>query len=233
VLRVLARATRHTVHSILVVQHRLDGVRELLALFAPGVTVYAMSQKVADRIAGFPIHRGLLALGTRAPALDVDALLGEAVPRACIVVGCAIANHDNIGGIYRNAAAFGAAGVILDSQCCDPLYRKAIRVSVGASLIVPTARATPNEDIVARLRGHGFEVYALAPAGGRPLKEIVPGERTALILGTEGPGLPEAILHAGRRVSIPMAPGFDSLNVATAGAIALYHLTRESAAPAR
>ena len=225
VLRVLARATRHTVHSILVVQHRLDGVRELLALFAPGVTVYAMSQKVADRIAGFPIHRGLLALGTRAPALDVDALLGEAVPRACIVVGCAIANHDNIGGIYRNAAAFGAAGVILDSQCCDPLYRKAIRVSVGAALKVPFAAGEDAAELADMLGGTGFEQIALSPAGLADIRELARPDRLALYLGTEGDGLPKTLLARLKTARIDMSAGFDSLNVAAASAIALHHFS--------
>ena len=223
VLRVLARAPRHRALALLIVEHRVAALGALIARFPPEVPLYTLSQEVADAIAGFPLHRGLLALGERAPDPDVAALVDSLPARSVVILACAIANHDNIGGIYRNAAAFGVGGVILDGACCDPLYRKAIRVSVGATLLVPTARATSAGAALAVLRAHGFTPYALSPQGAHTLKALVPAPRSALVLGTEGPGLPAAILDQCETVAIPMANGFDSLNVATTSGIALHH----------
>ena len=141
-----------------------------------------------------------------------------------VVVLCGIANHDNVGGIFRNAAAFGASAVILDSDCCDPLYRKAIRVSVGAALTVPFARLERGEDALGLLAAHGFEALALTPGGDVMLTDIERPERVAVLFGTEGTGLPEAVLARTRTVRIPMAGELDSLNVATASGIVLHHL---------
>jgi tRNA G18 (ribose-2'-O)-methylase SpoU len=137
-----------------------------------------------------------------------------------------VANHDNMGGLFRNAAAFGADAVLLDATCCDPLYRKAIRVSVGAALKVPFARLPPDEDIVAVLERAGFTPLALTPGGFERLPALARPDRVALLLGAEGPGLPANIMARARRVTIPMAAGWDSLNVAAASAIALHELTR-------
>jgi tRNA G18 (ribose-2'-O)-methylase SpoU len=134
-----------------------------------------------------------------------------------------IANHDNMGGIFRNAAAFGADAVLLDADCCDPLYRKAIRVSVGGALVVSFARMRRGEDVLALLDRHGFTALALTPAGAADLKGVIPPARAAVLLGAEGPGLPANILSRASAVRIPMA-GFDSLNVATASGIVLHHL---------
>src|SRR5690606_34431106 len=121
--------------------------------------------------------------------------------------------HDNMGGVFRNAAAFGAHAVLLDDRCCDPLYRKAIRVSVGAALRVPFAVAGPAADLPALLASHRFEAVALSPSAAEPLHRLKAAGRTAFLLGAEGPGLPEAVLARCRTVSIPMAADFDSLNV--------------------
>jgi tRNA G18 (ribose-2'-O)-methylase SpoU len=177
-----------------------------------------------DAVAGFHIHRGILAVGRRAPqpaAADLLAALGE---RALVLGLFGIANHDNMGGILRNAAAFGVDAVILDTACCDPLYRKAIRVSVGAALVAPLARLAADEDPVALLGRFGFEAIALSPSASLPMSGLARAPRAALLLGAEGPGLPETILAKARAVSVPMAPGLDSLNVATASGIALHHL---------
>ena len=185
--------------------------------------MHGASQDVLDSIVGFHIHRGILAMGTRAPAPAVEALLAGLGPRARILGLFGVSNHDNVGGIFRNAAAFGADAVLLDSACCDPMYRKAIRVSVGGALTVPFARL-PEGDPIALLQRHGFECLALSPAGAEPLHGLKPPTRAALLLGAEGPGLPEAILDRTRTVSIPMAGKFDSLNVATSSGIALHQL---------
>jgi tRNA G18 (ribose-2'-O)-methylase SpoU len=135
-----------------------------------------------------------------------------------------IANHDNMGGLFRNAAAFGVKAALLAPDCCDPFYRKALRVSVGGVLRVPFATLAPEEDLVAALERQDFTPIALSPAGATALHEFKPPRRSALIMGAEGPGLPETVLARCRTVSIPMAAGFDSLNVAVTAGIALHHL---------
>jgi len=129
-----------------------------------------------------------------------------------------------MGGLFRNAAAFGADAVLLDDSCCDPLYRKAIRVSVGAALTTPFARAGNAEQLCRRLTGAGFSVVALSPQGHADLADFMPAARTAALFGAEGPGLPQTLLGQVESVRIPMARGFDSLNVATASGIVLHHL---------
>jgi len=187
------------------------------------VPVFSASQAVMDQVAGFPMHRGILAVGRRRPTPTVDALLAGGGPRATVVVLFGIANHDNMGGIFRNAAAFGANAVILDSDCCDPLYRKAVRVSVGAALTVPFARLERGQDALAHLSARGFAAVALSPGGASLLSEIDRPDRVAVLFGTEGAGLPETILARVQTVRIPMAGELDSLNVATASGIVLHH----------
>ena len=138
-----------------------------------------------------------------------------------------IANHDNMGGLFRNAAAFGAGAVLLGPGCCDPLYRKAIRVSVGAALTVPFARLGPDEDALDLLEAAGFEALALSPAGAELVSALTRPSRAAVLLGAEGSGLPPALLSGGRTLRIPMAEGWDSLNVAAASAIVLHQLRQD------
>lgn len=215
--------------SLLVAAHRLDGIADLLARLGEDVPVFAASQRVIDAIAGFPLHRGLLAIGRRLDPPDAERLLAALSPRADIVVLNGIANHDNMGGIFRNAAAFGAGAILLDPTCCDPLYRKAIRVSVGAALLVPFARTGTSGALLALLDRHRFDTIALSPRGATPLAGLVGGRRNAVLLGAEGPGLPADLLARARTVRIPMARGFDSLNVATASGIVLHHLAASGA----
>jgi len=169
------------------------------------------------------MHRGILAIGRREPDRPAAEILAGCGARGLVVVAFGIANHDNMGGIFRNAAAFAADAVILDEASVDPLYRKAIRVSVGATLTVPFARIARDDDVLALLADAAFEAVALSPAGAITLAELRPAPRTAILLGTEGPGLPAALLARTRTVRIPMAEGFDSLNVATASGIVLHH----------
>lgn len=225
VLRVLLTRSRHKPVSILLAEKRVAAVLPMLAAVPENVSVYAARQAIMDGIAGFHMHRGVLALGRRAPALALEALLAGAGPRAIVLCLFGIANHDNVGGIFRNAAAFGADAVILDGASCDPLYRKAIRVSVGGTLIVPFARLAREDDAVELLRRHRFDALALTPRGTRPLDSLHRGGRIAVLLGAEGAGLPEEIVARATTVSIPMAAEFDSLNVATTSGIVLHHLT--------
>ena len=220
----LGGRSRHGVESLLIAEKRLATLAPLLAKVPDGVPVYGAAQKVMDAIVGFPIHRGILALGRRAANPDLDASLAGFGERATVVVLSEIANHDNLGGIFRNAAAFGVDAVLLDSGCCDPLYRKAIRVSVGAALMVPTVRCGTTAETLATLAAHGFEILGLSPRGETALHDYVRPPRVAALFGAEGPGLSEAVLARTRSVQIPMAAGFDSLNVATTTGIVLHHL---------
>jgi tRNA G18 (ribose-2'-O)-methylase SpoU len=227
VLRVLLGAgARVRAASLLVATNRLARLAALLADLDDAVPVYAASQGVMDAVVGFPIHRGILAHGLRPRDPGAAALLADLPPRAVALALFGVSNHDNIGGIFRNAAAFGAAAVLLDGACCDPLYRKAIRVSVGATLRVPFARLATDEDAVALLEAAGFTALALSPAAADPVAGLARPARAALLLGAEGPGLAPALLARSRAIGIRMAAGWDSLNVAAASAIALHELTR-------
>lgn len=223
VLEKAVRAIPDRILSVLVAENRLDALAEVTAALPPQTPVYAASRGVMDAIVGFPIHRGVLALGRR-PERDLAELLSSLPERALVVALSAIANHDNMGGVFRNAAAFGAHAVVLDAACCDPLYRKAIRVSVGAALTVPFARLAAGDDLAARLAGAGLEVLALSPRGETELVDLSPPDRCAVLFGAEGPGLPEGVLARTRTVRIVMAGGFDSLNVATTSGIVLHQL---------
>lgn len=223
VLRAFANAGRHTLTSVLLAENRLAKLSPILAALPPA-PVYVAPQAVLDEIVGFHIHRGVLAFGRRAPTPAAARLLGEMGANALVVVLFGIANHDNMGAVFRNAAAFGAGAVLLDSTCCDPLYRKAIRVSVGASLTVPFGKIERDVDPIDLLTVHGFDVVALSPRGEIDLVDVKRGDRTALLLGAEGPGLSPDILSAARGVAIPMAGVLDSLNIATSCGIALHHL---------
>jgi tRNA G18 (ribose-2'-O)-methylase SpoU len=224
VLRVLLRSPRHSAVSLLIAAQRLAGLAPLLATVPESVPIYAAGQAALDGIVGFPLHRGILALGRRGAMPRAGELLAAAGARALVVVLFGTANHDNLGGVFRNAAGFGADAVLLDRQCCDPLYRKAIRVSVGASLLVPWTRFAADEDPLALLADHGFAPVALSPAGRLPLAQYRRPERVAALFGAEGPGLPPALMARSETVSIPMAGGFDSLNLATTSGIVLHHL---------
>ncbi len=224
VLRRLLGGSRHGLASVLLAEKRLVRLGGALAGLPPDLPVYVAPQPVMDTVVGFHIHRGVLAMGRRAPDPNADELLSGLPPAALVVAAFGIGNHDNMGGIFRNAAAFGADAVLLDRACCDPLYRKSIRVSVGAALTVPFARLPQGGDPIALLRTYGFEPLGLSPSGTTPLIDLRPPERAALLLGPEGPGLAPDLLARARTVAIPMAEGFDSLNVATTSAIALHHL---------
>ena len=229
VLEKLVRGGRHPLRSVLVAEKRLAGLADLLAELPGDVPVYAAGQAAMDAVVGFPIHRGILASGERR-SLDAETLLANLPGRALVVGLVGIANHDNMGGLFRNAAAFGADAVLLDDTCCDPLYRKAIRVSVGAALTMPFAAAGSATELTRKLAEAGFSMIALSPQGERDLADFDPPARTAALFGAEGPGLPQAVLRGLSSVRIPMAGGFDSLNVATSSGIVLHHLRRRAPA---
>jgi tRNA G18 (ribose-2'-O)-methylase SpoU len=220
VLAAFAKAPRYELASVLLAHKRVEKLTPVLEAL-PDAPIYVAPQAVLDGIVGFHIHRGILALGRRPEPRPAGELLATLKPDALVMVLMGISNHDNVGGLFRNAAAFGVDAVLLDGACCDPLYRKSIRVSVGGALHIPFAWLGPAEDPVALLEQGGFECLALSPGALRPLSDVRRTGRMALFLGAEGPGLSEAILSRTNAVAIPMADGFDSLNVATASGIAL------------
>jgi len=226
VLNVLLSNPAFAAESLLILENRLAGLSEQLKLCPPDVPIYCVSRDTMDAIAGFPMHRGILAIGRRNNPLSIDPLLAAMPERALVVVLCGISNHDNMGSIFRNAAAFEADCIIMDTTSCDPLYRKSIRVSVGATLQVPFAQGGSIETIADRLAEDGFSLFALSPAGTMSIYEARPPLRTAILLGTEGEGLPKPLLQRLQSVRIPMSQRFDSLNVATASGIALSRFSR-------
>jgi len=231
VLRVLAARSLYRPVSVLVSEARARAPQTdaLLGRVPAGVPVYVAAQPVLDRIVGFHIHRGVLSLAERGPARAADDLLGAIEGPATVVAAVGITNHDNMGGLFRNAAAFGARAVLLDAESCDPLYRKAVRVSVGGALVVPFARGGDGHGLLDALVRHGFEPLALSPRGAVEVRDLRPGPRRALVLGTEGEGLPEALMARATTVRIAMRTDFDSLNVAVAAGIALHALFPEVA----
>jgi tRNA G18 (ribose-2'-O)-methylase SpoU len=209
------------VRSVLVTPAGLESLRDVAARAA---AIYLVDQPVMEAIAGFHIHRGCLAIAERPPLRGVQALLAGEGP---IVIAEDVGNPDNIGGLFRNAAAFGATGVLLSPGCGDPLYRKAIRTSMGASLRVPFAVAEPWPDVLEQVAAAGWTLVALTPSPvAPPIADVAArarGSRVALLVGHEGTGLTDVALRSAARLArIPMAPGADSLNVATAAAIALH-----------
>jgi tRNA G18 (ribose-2'-O)-methylase SpoU len=197
--------------SLLLAPHKTS-----VASTVPGdVRVFVAERPVLRELTGFDVHRGVLALGERPTARPAAEVLAGA--RLALVVE-GVSDAENVGALFRNAAAFGAV-VLVDDATCDPLQRRCVRVSVGNVLAVAWARGT-----LADAAGAGLTTVALTPAGDVDLVDVE-AERAAVVVGAEGPGLsPEALAAADVRARIPMAPGVDSLNVATAAAIALHAL---------
>jgi tRNA G18 (ribose-2'-O)-methylase SpoU len=225
-----AIAAGYPVRSILVAQERLASIEDL-ARDSPA-PCYVVPAAVAERITGYQVHRGALAAMRRTPlpsAADVIAASAAGPGPARIVVLEDIVDHGNVGGIFRCAAALGVAAVVLSPRCADPLYRRAVKVSMGAVFAVPYARLTDWRGGLAALREAGFRLLALTPdQSAVPIGQVALGERAALLLGTEGDGLSSHWLQeADQAVCIPMAPaamaaGVDSLNVVAAAAIACH-----------
>jgi tRNA G18 (ribose-2'-O)-methylase SpoU len=211
--------------SILLLPQRVHAMADAIgAAEQLGAPVYVAGPAVFDRIAGFPVHRGVLAVAERRPLPDPKSLLAG-TDVAVVVEG--VNDPENLGAIFRNAAALGAGAVLLDPTCCDPLYRRAVRVSLGHVLRIPFARMEPWPMALSELPARGFTVIALDPTAPEQIDAIRPERPLALLVGSEGPGLSEpARAAASYRVQIPMAAEVDSLNVATALAVALHCVAR-------
>ena len=228
VVQRLAGERRFSVQSVLLTPAAHASLGGALAsLSAP---VYLCSQQILSTLTGFNFHRGCLALAHRGdPLVPVDALAGSRL----VVALEGVANPDNIGGIFRNALALGADGVILDQTTGDPLYRKAIRTSMGATLHVPFARMDNWPAGLVQFREAGFTVVALTPATDAvDINELAASRPTGplmLLAGHEGHGLTGAAIAASDvRCRIPVDPRSDSLNVAVAVGIALAMVQRRS-----
>lgn len=227
VLNVLfSSSARFETESLLVLENRLAGLGEQLSQLPSEVPVYSVPQTVMDAVAGFHVHRGILAVGRRKTPPSLQAMLDTLPAKSLVVVLCGISNHDNVGSIFRNAAAFEADCVLMDDTCCEPLYRKAIRVSVGATLKVPYFHGGSIDEIIAALGDADFNLLALSPSSSLSVYDATKHGRQALLLGTEGEGLPPRLLEKLQTARIPMSTAFDSLNVATASGIALSRFSK-------
>lgn len=218
---------RFRTRSVFVSETALRGMRELWLSLADDAPLYFAAQSVMDEVVGLHLHRGCLAVAERFELPSVDEVARDA--RVLVAVED-LTDVDNVGSIFRNAMALGADAVLLSPRCCDPLYRKAVRVSMGAALRLPFARATQWPGDLQKLRAEGFVVIALDPAEASvELESFVAkgvADKVVLVVGTEGAGLtPELLEAADFCVRIPMREGWDSVNVATALAIALQRIT--------
>lgn len=222
VLQVLVAQSRFKLKSVLILQNRLAGAADLIQTMPVETPIYVVSQAVIDQVAGFPMHRGVLAIG-EAPRQIVETPKADKTWKRLVVLA-GLSNHDNVGSIFRNAAAFGVDAILIDKQTCDPLYRKAIRVSVGGVFKVPYFQFEDLCAIEEWLNKHDFEALALSPHGDVSLEIWKPAQKTAIILGTEGDGLPRATLERLKTLKVAMSDDFDSLNVATTSGIVLHHL---------
>lgn len=217
----------HRLLSVLVDERKLDRARSLVERDprAPDVVVLTTSAAVLATIVGFDLHRGVVAIGERRPTRSVAALAGSS-RRLVVLEG--LNDPENVGAVARSARAFGADGLVLDPTSLDPYYRRAVRVSMGEILHLPTARAHAWPDDLDLLHAADVETWAFSP---RPdavnVWDLTAPDRLALVFGAEGPGLRAATIARCRRVvRIPIAPDVDSLNVGAAAAVALAVVTR-------
>jgi len=231
VVRRLLDGGRHRVTSILTTEAALDTLAPLLAGTQPPPEILVADAALLRPVAGFAFRRGCIAIAERGPEPSLDTVLGVLAPGpARLLVLDDVTDPDNVGALFRNAAAFGVQAVLLTPRCGDPLYRKAIRVSMGETLCMPWARTSSWAQTAEQLRAHDVTPVALTPDGDdlEAFARRVPN-RLALVVGNEGAGLSAAARAAcTASVGIPMR---DSLNVATAAAVALYRLRRARPTP--
>lgn len=221
--KVVRRAveTGHRPTSFLMAPRWLDTLADVLA--TTDAPCFVMDDKLIEGLTGFHVHRGALAALERPEPRTPESVLAGAHR---LVVVEDLVDHTNVGAIFRSIAALGFDGVLLSPRCADPLYRRAIKVSMGSVFWLPYARVTNWYDMPDLLRAHGFTTYAMTLADDAvPLDSVTATERVALVVGSEGHGLTERWESGSDvRVTIAMAEGIDSLNVAASVAIACWHL---------
>lgn len=230
-----AMAAGHRPRSLLLSGRWLEPMADLVdAVLACGAPVYVGTPALLERITGFNVHRGAIAAMHRPRLPGVRQVLAGA---RRVVVLEDVVDHTNVGAVFRSVAGIGADAVLVSPRCADPLYRRAVRVSMGTVFQVPWTRLDPWPAGLDLLRAEGFTVAALAlrdDAVGLDDLELDPPQRLALVLGTEGDGLSAgALAGADLAVRIPMAGGVDSLNVAAAAAVTLWALRVREPAPGR
>jgi tRNA G18 (ribose-2'-O)-methylase SpoU len=214
----------YPVRSFLMAPRWLDGLADVMDL--TDAPCYVVSEDLAEEVTGFHVHRGALASLARTPLPTVDEVLEGA---SSVVVCEDIVDHTNIGAIFRSAAALGIDGVLLAPRCADPLYRRSVKVAMGAVFSVPWTRLPDWYDALPQLAERGFTTVALTlTKDAVPIDDAVAGlERVALVLGSEGHGLSAHWERSAQRSAvIPMRAGIDSLNVAAASAVACYETAR-------
>ncbi|MFH8434904.1 TrmH family RNA methyltransferase [Streptomyces sp. NPDC018007] len=219
-----ARQSGYEMRSMLLSAKWVDAMRDVID--ESPAPVYAVAPELAERVTGYHVHRGALASMQRKPLPAADELLTTA---RRVVVMESVNDHTNIGAVFRSAAALGMDAVLLSPACADPLYRRSVKVSMGAVFSVPYARLEAWPKSLGTVREAGFRLLALTPdAKATSIDEAAPHrlERVALMLGAEGDGLStRALAAADAWVRIPMAHGVDSLNVGAAAAVAFYAVT--------
>ncbi|MFI9506107.1 TrmH family RNA methyltransferase [Nocardia sp. NPDC052566] len=217
--------SRFAPSALLGVAKRYEELAEDLA--GVDVPFYRASAEVMAEVVGFHLNRGVLAVARRPEELSLDEVTEKA---RTVAVLEGVNDHENLGSMFRNAAGLGAEAVLFGDRCADPLYRRAVRVSMGHVLRVPFASIPEWPSGLDILRRKGFQIIALTPnPAAVNLATAMTGERVALLLGAEGPGLTEEAMRATDiRARIPMSAGTDSLNVATAAAMAFYERVRLS-----
>ncbi|MGA4544562.1 TrmH family RNA methyltransferase [Uniformispora flossi] len=211
----------YPLRSMLLTERWAEALADVIA-HAEG-PVYVATPDVVEQVTGYHVHRGALASMQRKPLPDPAGLLAGARRVAVLE---AVNDHTNIGAIFRGAAALGMDAVLLSPDCADPLYRRSVKVAMGAVFSVPYARLAPWPHALATVKDAGLTLLAMTPAEGSvPLHDVPAAEleRCAVMLGAEGPGLTRKAMEAAdRRVRIPMSHGVDSLNVGAAAAVAFY-----------
>ena len=221
--QVMLRAAQagYPLRSVLVAANRQPPVG------LPDAPVYQASYEVLEAVTGFHVHRGLLASFGRLPLRDAAEVL-QTAERVLVLED--VNNHTNLGAVVRSAAGLGMDAVLLSPGCCDPLYRRAVRVSMGEVFQLPYAYLPAFPDGLQVVKGHGFRLLAMTP-GGVDLATVAIEGRTALLLGAEGPGLTnEAMAVSDLRVGLPMQRGVDSLNIAAAAAVGCWVVGRRPGA---
>ena len=223
VRRLLASA--FAVHSILVTEKRAAAIAPLVPAAVP---VYVAASDVLNQIIGFKFHSGTLAIARRPTSPAIADVIADN-SRVLIVVCPEIANTENLGSMIRIAAAFGADAMLIGERSCDPFFRQSVRVSMGAVFTLPIVRSRDIVGDLKSLRSRGVELFAtVLDESAEVLSDVAPPARMAILFGNEAQGLSqEHVAMCDRHVTIPMKLGTDSLNVAVAAGVFLYHFTRE------
>jgi tRNA G18 (ribose-2'-O)-methylase SpoU len=225
IVRRLLASDYHT-ESVLVASRKADAIA---AVTPASVPLYVLPEEQLDAVIGYAFHTGVLAVGARKPAIAIEQVL-PSYGKSTLVVLPEITNSENMGSLIRISSAFGADAIILGPRCCDPFYRMSIRVSMGTIFSMPIVRSVDLLADLAKLGAdHGYDLIATVLSDqAEKLQQVPRKPRQAILFGNEANGLTAAEIAAcNRRVTLPMSRGTDSLNVAVAAGVFLYHFTGE------